>query len=911
MSGHHSAFDDFLAARRRVASVVNRPIDRVSGSASDTVSGSVPEANVLGDIDSDGLFPSGYRADQHHYDADPLEGLDRENNPVDEWGWYEKHPDRSDLGLSETLFALSNGYLGVRGNQAEGRDSEEHGTFINGVHETWPISHAEDAYGLAREGQAIVQVPDAKTVRVYIDDEPLRLSQDEVEDYSRGLDFRDGVLRRSFIWRTAGGKRVRITNERMVSFQERHLMIVSTEVELLDDDAAVVLSSQILNRQDGEDEYSTVVEHTGATADGPTTGVNDGADPRKAEQIRGRVFQPTYQSHPEDERVTLGYRITRSGMTVAVSMDHQFDLQNGPSDDTADAGPVTSDTDGVEVHTELREDVARVVYHLAGRKGMKLRLEKFVSYHSSRHVSPDELAFRCARTINRAKAVGFKKLQANQSRWLQRFWDRSDVKVPGQPELQQAARWNIFQLLQASARAETQGVPAKGLTGSGYGGHYFWDTEVYVMPFLSYTNPQFARNAMRFRYKMLPAAKARARELSHDGVLFPWRTINGHESSAYYAAGTAQYHIDADVSYALMKYVNATGDMDFLLDEGVHILIGTARFFMSLGFFNTAGSRFEIHSVTGPDEYTTVVNNNLYTNVMAQYNLRVAVEVVTKLKSARPKDYEDLVKRADLSEDELDLWQRAADVMYIPFNESLGVNPQDDQFMQRQLWSLDDPAVGPKRPLLLHYHPLTIYRYQVLKQADVVLALFLQGARFTEDVKRRDYNYYDRLTTGDSSLSAVVQSIMAAELGYHDRALDFFTRGLYLDLNDQHGNSSDGVHIASCGGVWSSLVFGFGGFRDHDGHFSIDPRMPEEWGQLEYAVTLQGSLVRVTVRDGEVELVVDPGEGADGTDGTNGSDASVDLSAPAGPIRVCGQEVMVGTEPVVVTGDTLLREDAS
>ncbi|MGO1950810.1 MAG: glycoside hydrolase family 65 protein, partial [Mycobacteriaceae bacterium] len=531
-----SAFEEFMAQRRRVASVVTRPID-AAGSTASGIAGEPGGPTILGDVDGDGLFPSGYRADQHHYDANPLEGLDRENNPVDEWGWYEKRPERSDLGLSETLFNVSNGYLGVRGNPPEGRDSHEHGTFINGVHETWPISHAEDAYGLAREGQAIVQVPDAKTIRLYIDDEPLRLSQDEVEDYSQGIDFREGVLRRSFVWRTAAGKRVRITNERMVSFQERHLMVVSTEVELLDSDAAVVVSSQILNRQDGEDEYSTVTEHSGATADGPA-GVGDGGDPRKAEQIRGRVFQPTYQAQPEDQRVTLGYRINRSGMTVAVSMDHILDLQSDPGAEAVG---------GVEIHTELREDVARVVYHLAGRKGMKLRLEKFVSYHSSRHVSPDELAFRCARTINRAKAVGFRNLQDNQKDWLAKFWERSDVTIPNHPELQQAARWNIYQLLQASARAESQGVPAKGLTGSGYGGHYFWDTEIYVMPFLSYTNPQFARNAMRFRYKMLPAARERALELSHDGVLFPWRTINGRESSAYYAAGTAQYHIDADI----------------------------------------------------------------------------------------------------------------------------------------------------------------------------------------------------------------------------------------------------------------------------------------------------------------------------------------------------------------------------
>jgi alpha,alpha-trehalose phosphorylase len=581
-------------------------------------------------------------------------------------------------------------------------------------------------------------------------------------------------------------------------------------------------------------------------------------------------------------------------MTVAVSMDHVLDVTQARGTGGSGA-PASSDAvGGVEMHTEMRDDVARVIYHVDGTRGLRLRLEKFVSYHSSRHVSAEELAFRCARTINRARQVGYRTLQANQAEWLGKFWRRSDVRIPGHPELQQAVRWNLFQLIQASARAETQGVPAKGLTGSGYGGHYFWDTEVYALPFLTYTNPQFSRNALRFRYLMLPQARERARELSHDGVLFPWRTINGHESSAYYAAGTAQYHIDADVTYALMKYVYATGDAEFLLDEGVYILVGTARFFMSLGFFDPTGEKFQIHSVTGPDEYTTVVNNNLYTNVMAQYNLRVAADVARQMRSERPEAFQNLADRTGLSEDELDLWDRAAEAMYIPFDERMQIHPQDDQFLNRQLWNLDDPAVGAKRPLLLHYHPLTIYRYQVLKQADVVLALFLQGHDMPTEVKKRDYAYYDRLTTGDSSLSAVVQSIMAAELGFRGTAMSFFLRGLFLDLENLHGNSADGAHIASCGGVWSALVYGFGGFRDDYGRFSIDPRLPEDWEQLEYNVTLQGYQIRVSVEKAAVELqIVDGGQGL------------------VGPVTVLGQDVVIGSEPVRVEGTTtMVSEEA-
>ena len=825
-------------------------------------------------IDGENLAELDFRVDQKHHHVKPFEEMDWENNPIDEWAFIETKPNRMDLGVSETLFALSNGYLGMRGNPEEGRDSSKHGTFINGVHETWNIQHAEDAYGLARAGQGIVSVPDSKPMRLYIDDEPLRLGNAEVTDYRRSLDFREGILRREMVWRTPSGKHVRVTSERMVSFQERHLAIMSLEVELLDDDAAVVISSQLLNREDGEGEFPDNNAREAA---------EEGFDPRRGEEFVERVFIPKYQSQPEPERATLGFQINHSGMTVAASMDHVLDMSN----------PESAEDSGVEVSTRVEEDVASVTYHVNGKKGLKLRLEKFVSYHSSRHVAPQELGFRCARTINRAKSVGFRNLTINQAEWLARFWERSDVKIGGKPAVQQAVRWNLFQLIQASARAETSGIPAKGMTGAGYGGHYFWDTEVYMLPFLSYTNPVFARNALRFRYDMLPAAKQRALELAHDGVLFPWRTINGQESSAYYAAGTAQYHIDADIAFALMKYVHATGDTDFLLEQGIHILVGTARFWMSLGFFTAAGDRFEIHSVTGPDEYTTVVNNNLFTNVMAQYNLRVAAHVLHQMKVSRPDAYRDLLKQTELTEKELELWGKAAKCMAIPFNEQLGMNPQDDQFLQREVWDLDDPEVGPQRPLLLHYHPLTIYRYQVVKQADVVLALFLQGQAFSTEHKRADYDYYDRLTTGDSTLSAVVQSIMAAELGYREKAVNFFYRGLFVDLANLHGNAKDGAHIASCGGVWSALTYGFGGFRDFNGQFSISPRLPEGWESLEYNLTLRGNRLNVTVTPEGVELKVADGEGT------------------VGPIWVMGQDVTVGSEPVFVQGDTVLTDDSA
>ena len=775
--------------------------------------------------------------------------LDRNRYPVDPWRLRETVFASDDLGLTETIFAVGNGYLGMRGNVPEGRESHTHGTFINGFHETWPIHHAEEAFGFAKVGQTIVNVPDAKVVRLYIDDEPLLLPVADLIDYERTLDFASGVLHRDLVWRTPGGKRVRVRSKRMVSMTQRHLAIITFEVTLLDDSAPVVISSQILNRQDGEDEY-----HVRAAAMG------EGMDPRKASKFNGRVLQPQFQE-ARDGQMVLGYRCTNSGMTLACAASHVVETDNAYT-----------------MRTYAEDDMAKTTLRVEAKPGVPINLTKFVTYHTSRGVPVRELVDRCRRTIDRSLDEGVAQQFADQRAWFDAYWERTDVEVGGQPEVQQALRWNLFQLAQASARAEGSGIPAKGVTGSGYGGHYFWDTEIYVMPFLTYTSPRLARNALRFRYQMLDAARRRAKELTQRGALFPWRTINGEEASAYYAAGTAQYHIDADISYALSKYVAATGDDDFLLREAIDILVETARLWVDLGFWRTNGDgTFHIHGVTGPDEYTAVVNDNLFTNVMARFNLRRAADAVDHLRETWPEAYRRMVARLDFEEPEVDAWRKAAEAIAIPYDERLGIHPQDFHFLDREVWDLSNTP-PENRPLLLNYHPLVIYRFQVLKQADVVLALFLQGEHFTPEQKRADFEYYDPITTGDSTLSAVVQSIIASEVGYHDLALRYFNMALFVDLVDIHGNTSDGVHVASTGGVWSALVFGFGGLRDHGGEITIDPRLPESWESLTYRITLQNTRVRVDVRQNELELTVE--EGSSASLSVRGKAVSVTADAP-------------------------------
>jgi alpha,alpha-trehalose phosphorylase len=413
-----------------------------------------------------------------------------------------------------------------------------------------------------------------------------------------------------------------------------------------------------------------------------------------------------------------------------------------------------------------------------------------------------------------------------------------------------------------------------------------------VLPFLAYTNPEAARKLLRFRWRMLDAARHRAAELSQAGALYPWRTINGEEASAYYAAGTAQYHINAAVAYALERYLTATGDQEFLEHEAVDILVETARLWEDLGFFaNNGAERFHIHGVTGPDEYTTVVNDNTYTNVMARFNLGFACWAVQTVAESNPAAYAALVRRTGLTDDEVVAWKQAANAMFIPYDEELGIHPQDVNFLEREIWDFRGTP-SDKYPLLLHFHPLVIYRHQVLKQADVVLAMFLRRKHFSAEQRRRNFDYYDPLTTGDSSLSACVQSIVAADVGYPDLAIDYFKQSLYLDLADTHGNTSDGVHIANAGGVWSSIVYGFAGMTDREGTLGFNPRLPKQWRSIRFRLQWRGETLQVSVdrkrclvellTDGEVELTV--GVGADSAPIVVTRDKPAEIAAQVGAI---------------------------
>jgi len=831
--------------------------DALSGVAAGAAGGFGLVLGVARDVTRESLLQNGA-----HLAVDDLAEVDLAGLGArkDAWSLTSESAD-GPTPEDETVYSLGNGYLGLRW-QGPATSAPGPGTFVNGLHETWPIQYPENSYGQAECGQTMIPAPDARVFNVYADDEALELGRTEVEHARTRLDFRDGSLTSNIIWRTALGTRIQVRVRQLVSFEERHLALIEYLVRPLDAAANIHVHSAVVD-PDLADEIPTPGQ-----ADLAAGGVIP--DPRKSEAVAAGILRPGGEA-TDGAGITQGFTVAGSGMTLGVATAHEIRF---PADD---------DTRGTVRRESGRGAHARVDVRL--ERGEAVRVTKYVTYHASRRQPVEEMISRAQRSLHHALDLGAEHLHRSQAAWAKAFWRRSDVVVGGaHPRLQRAVRWNLWQLAQAAARADGLGISAKGVSGNGYSGHYFWDTEIFVVPFLSYTTPQWARNALRARINMLPKARLRATQLNDDGALFPWRTINGDEASAYFPAGTAQYHINADIASAFFHYMTATGDTDLLARDGIEVLVETARLWMTLGFWRTseAGHFFHLHGVTGPDEYTALVNDNLYTNVSAAFNLEIAARGLEHLARERPQDYARVVERLKVGQDEPEQWLAAAAGMYIGFDETLGVHKQDSNFLDKEVWDLPDTP-RTKHPLLLHYHPLVLYRFQVLKQADVVLALWLRSSRFSDEHKRADFDYYDPITTGDSTLSATVQSIVAAEVGYAELALEYFEHALDVDLANLHGNTSDGVHVASTGGVWAALVNGFGGLRDDDGQWRFQPRLPAAWPSLTFHLTRRGTRVRFTVLPRE--LHAEAVEGVEEVSFGVGADA-YSVRPGAGPVVV-------------------------
>jgi len=717
--------------------------------------------------------------------------------PVEPWAIRETSLHLDSIAQSESVFALSNGHIGLRGNLDEGEPNGLPGTYLNGFYETRPLPYAEAGYGYPEDGQTVVNVTNGKIIRLLVEDEPFDLRYGTLASHERVLDLRVGLLRRSVVWTSPTGRKVKVTSSRMVSFMQRALAVIEYTVEPLEAEFPVVVQSELV-----------------ANETMPTSS----ADPRAAAALAAPLVGEMHDC--DGLQAILVHRTRESGLRMAAGMAHIVD---GPQ--------------GTETSIQATEDLARMTVAADLAPGQGLRLAKMIAYGWSAERSGPALRDQVAAAAAGGRHTGFEGLVRQQKEYMDRFWARSDIELEGDPELQQALRFGLWHTLQAGARGERRAIAAKGLTGPGYDGHTFWDTEMYVLPVLTYTAPHGAADALRWRHETLGLARDRARTLGLAGAAFPWRTIAGQECSSYWPAGTAAFHINADIAAAVVRYQNAHDDPDFEREAGVELLVETARLWRSLGHHDAAG-HFRIDGVTGPDEYSAIADNNVFTNLMAQLNLRAAADAVER--------HPDRGRELAVDEEETAGWRDAADQMLIPYDDALEVHPQSEGFTSHATW--DFGATGEEHyPLLLNFPYFDLYRKQVVKQADLVLAMLTRGDAFTDSEKGRNFEYYERLCVRDSSLSACIQSVLAAEVGHLELAYDYFAEAALLDLEDLEHNTRDGIHIASVAGAWIAAVCGFGGMRDHGGTLSFTPRLPSGLDRLSFNLQFRGRSLKVDV----------------------------------------------------------------
>lgn len=720
-------------------------------------------------------------------------------------------PTHEQLALQETVFHNANGYLGVRGTLEEGAPEgmdTMRGAYVNGFYEIVPMKQAEKLTHVREDKESMINVADVQGMRFCLAGEWFSQWTGTLVACERRLDMDRGITERRVTWRSPEGRETSLCFRRMASFAQPSLFLIDCEVTPLNYEGTVEVESTHL---------ALVKNYANPN------------DPRLAGESECHLVPAG--SLLEEDASYLSTRTRVSGLTLTTGVKHALE-------------PAASDARTV-YDPDAHAAAFRATVTL--KRGQTLRMQKYCVFSDARRHDDTLSAARQAM----AEAYGqAEALYRAQQETLASFWDSADTTILGDNDANLSMQFNLYQLFQSAGRDGLCSIAAKGLSGEGYEGHYFWDTEMYMMPFFTLTMPQLARKLLGYRYRTLDAARENARLLGHQkGALYPWRTIAGRECSGYFLAGTAQYHIVGDIAYAVGMYYSATGDRDYLTREGAELLLETARLWMDVG--HVAEGTFRINCVTGPDEYTCLVNNNYYTNACAKNNLELAVRAAKLLEAWGV--YDGWAARLGVTRQELDAFAHAADIMYLPYDEALGINPQDDSFLQKPVW---DIAATPREnfPLLLHYHPLQLYRYQVCKQADTVLAHVLFESLADAGVRERSFRYYEKITTHDSSLSNCIFCIEACRLGLRREARAYFGDSVKTDLLNTHGNSKDGIHTANMGGCYMAVVNGFAGLRLCADGVRVDPFLPEGWTGLQFSFQYRGSRLRFEMADGRYRV---------------------------------------------------------
>lgn len=721
---------------------------------------------------------------------------------IDPWQIIEADIEPSRLKFFESVFALSNGYMGIRGTidaDCPGfRDYSYPAFFINGVYDYASYKYEVPFINLAKRRHCILNICDWRIFNLNICGERFDPTQGRLLYYRRQLDMKQGVLNSDVLWESPCGRQVQIRSARIVSMVRRHIAAVNYEVTALNFSGTISIESCINGNVESQalpGNHLSLISH----------GVKD--------DMRFLHCQ-THTDH----------------IDVAMVFHH-----HSKASEKLETVLTTSNGSFKEV---VKADC---------EQGQAISVTKTGSFYTSIESDKNTLLDRAFNELKGACDDGFQELLKEQKEYWSRYWSTADIEIEGVPRDQQAIRFNLFHLAQSLPDDHYRSISANGQTGDHYSGCVFWDTEMFIVPNFVYTNPKAVRMLLEWRYDRLEHARSYAKQICLSGANYPWATISGEDIICVPEGPSTEHHLNCAIARAIWQYWMATGDEDFVFGKCAEILFETARFFVSLGqFVPNRNNQFCINSVTGPDEYAVGVNNNCYTNVMVQWHLRFARQVHDRLRQNQPEQYNALVGKINLNPDECEEWQHAADNMYIPFNEQLGIHEQDDSFLY--LAPVDMNLIPKYQDIQMSCPPANLRRLPVVKQADVVLLMFTRGEQFSIEQKHANYEYYEPRTSHGSSLSPGVYSIIASEIGKTQDAYRYFQQAVLLDLFDLRGNVAGGLHLACMGTAWMAVINGFGGMRDYQDRLIFNPELPREWTMCRFKVRYKGQMLEVEMR---------------------------------------------------------------
>lgn len=740
----------------------------------------------------------------------------REQLSGDEWLVREEGFNLDSANINETLFTVGNGYVGTRGTLEEGHKGELSGTYLNGVFD----AHDSPVIDM-------VNAPDWLSLSVDVGGVRLDVQSCRVVAHERALDMRRGALWRRTVFEDGAGRRTRLETLRFASLHDPHLCALRVRVTPENHGSPVTVASAIDGRRFNLERlpaYPGKVEFHPEVRWEKWARSKHLAEVAKAE-LPGAIY---FETRTIDSGISIGYAaalsVSRPALRRAVAQAYER----------------------IEERAEF-----------ALQAGQTLEIEKLVAIHTTRdHRAEGALSDRCAATL--AIAGGLDAAFAASCAAWERKWADCDVAIIGDPEANKAVRFSIYHLLIAASEHDpTVNIGAKSMSGEAYRGHVFWDTEIFLLPFFLYTQPATARALLGYRYHTLDGARENARLNGFRGAQFPWESADsGLETTPKWTAdgqnriwtGEEEVHVSADVAYGVLTYVAATGDEQFLFDEGAEILFETSRFWVDR--LEKADGRYVLTRVIGPDEFHEHVDNNAFTNRMAQWHLVQSARVYADLAQHHPEVLARITAKIGLRPGEVEAWRAVAEDILVPFDADRGLIEQFEGYFQLKEvpvteWDGNDMPCYPAG-----YHHFNAGETTLVKQPDVLMLAYMLPDEMSDETKRANYDYYEPRTLHKSSLSPAIHSIMGIEVGDPARALLYFQRSAFVDLTNNQGNTQDGMHAASAGGTWMSLVCGFGGFRVMHGRMSFRPWLPAAWEEIRFRLKWHGNALDVEVRHG-------------------------------------------------------------